>query len=113
MVNPEIRKAVDSLYEMSADEKVRAEYEMRLKAWRDRESQKDDYYQEGIQKGLMEGIQKGLLEGITEGIQKGISEGREEALLETARKMRAMGLSMDQITAATGLSAESLTISNS
>jgi len=104
MVNPEIRKAVDSLYEMSADEKVRAEYEMRLKAWRDRESQKDDYYQEGI----MEGIRKGRLEGITEGIQKGISEGREEALLETARKLMAMGLSMDQITAATGLSAESV-----
>jgi predicted transposase/invertase (TIGR01784 family) len=98
--NPEIRKAVDSLYEMSADEKVRAEYEMRLKAWRDWESQKEDSYQEGIQKGR--------LEGLTEGIQKGLTEGREEALLETARKLMAMGLSIDQITAATGLSAESL-----
>ena len=34
--NPEIRKAVNTLYELSADEKVRAEYEMRQKAWRDR-----------------------------------------------------------------------------
>jgi hypothetical protein len=33
--NPEVRKAVDTLYEISADDKVRAEYEMRQKAWRD------------------------------------------------------------------------------
>jgi predicted transposase/invertase (TIGR01784 family) len=48
--NPEIRKAVDTLYELSADEKVRAEYEMRQKAWRDRmwqiESAKDDTREE-------------------------------------------------------------------
>jgi hypothetical protein len=30
--NPEIRKAVNSLYELSGDEKVRAEYEMGQKA---------------------------------------------------------------------------------
>jgi predicted transposase/invertase (TIGR01784 family) len=36
--NPEIRKAVNTLYELSADEKVRAEYEQRQKAWRDREA---------------------------------------------------------------------------
>jgi len=39
--NPEIRKAVNTLYELSADEKVRAEYEMRMKAWRDRMSEID------------------------------------------------------------------------
>jgi hypothetical protein len=38
--NPEIRNAVNTLYELSADEKVRAEYEMRQKAWRDRVSLK-------------------------------------------------------------------------
>jgi predicted transposase/invertase (TIGR01784 family) len=52
--NPEIRKAVDSLYEISADEKVRAEYEIRQKAWRDRMSQFDGYYQEGRQEGRQE-----------------------------------------------------------
>ena len=36
--NPEVRKAVNTLYELSADDKVRAEYEQRQKAWRDREA---------------------------------------------------------------------------
>jgi predicted transposase/invertase (TIGR01784 family) len=40
--NPEIRKAADALYELSMDSKVRAEYEMREKAWRDRAAQFDD-----------------------------------------------------------------------
>ena len=39
--NPEIRKAVNTLYELSSDEKVRAEYEARKKAWRDRMSEID------------------------------------------------------------------------
>jgi predicted transposase/invertase (TIGR01784 family) len=77
--NPEIRKAVDTLYEISADEKVRAEYEMRQKAWRDRISQFDGYYQDGLQKGRLEGLQ------------------------ETARNLKAMGFSDDQIRKATGL----------
>ena len=37
--NPDIRKAADALYTLSADPKVRAEYEMHEKAWRDRTSQ--------------------------------------------------------------------------
>jgi predicted transposase/invertase (TIGR01784 family) len=39
--NPEIRKAVNTLYELSSDEKIRGEYEMRKKAWRDRMSEID------------------------------------------------------------------------
>jgi len=40
--NPEIRKATDALYTLSADPAVRAEYEMREKAWWDRVSQFHD-----------------------------------------------------------------------
>jgi predicted transposase/invertase (TIGR01784 family) len=77
--NPEIRKAVDNLYELSADEKVRAEYEQRQKAWRDRMS---------------------AIEGAKEdGIQKGRIEGREDV----ARKLKKMGLSVSQIADGTGL----------
>jgi len=61
--NPEIRKAVDTLYELSADEKIRAEYEMRQKAWRDRISALEDAKQEGIEKN-----RKYILELITQGI---------------------------------------------
>ena len=57
--NPEIRKAVNTLYELSADDQVRMKYERRQKAWRDRQSQIDGYYQEGIAKGRVEGIEIG------------------------------------------------------
>jgi predicted transposase/invertase (TIGR01784 family) len=74
--NPEIRKAVDSLYELSGDERVRAEYEMRQKAWRDRLSQNEGYY----------------------------LEGRQEGILEIARNLKALEISADKIARATGLS---------
>ena len=52
--NPEIRKAVNTLYELSADEKVRAEYEMRQKAWRDRLWQINNARQDGMEKKQIE-----------------------------------------------------------
>ena len=52
--NPEMRKAVNTLYELSGNEQVRAEYEMRLKARRDRLSQSEGYYQDGVLKGRAE-----------------------------------------------------------
>jgi len=61
--NTEIRKAVDTLYDLSADEKVRAEYEMRQKAWRDYHSTIEDAKQEGIEKErqyIMDLINQGL-----------------------------------------------------
>ena len=48
---------------MSADEKVRTEYEMRQKAWRDRLSAIEDAKQEGIEKErkyFLELINQGL-----------------------------------------------------
>ena len=82
--NPEIRKAVNTLYELSADEKTRAEYEYRLKARRDAkwiveetiELARDD----GLQKGRQEGLQKGLQEGLQKGRQEGLQNGRQEIL---------------------------------
>ena len=50
--NPEIRRAVDTLYELSADTDVRAEYERRQKAWRDYASEFDGAFDDGIEKGI-------------------------------------------------------------
>jgi predicted transposase/invertase (TIGR01784 family) len=98
--NPEIRKAVDSLYELSVDEKVRAEYEMRQKAWRDRESQNEGYY--------LEGIQKGRQEGILAGVQRGRQEGMRESMLAIARNLKLLGDSPDKIIRVTGLSLDDI-----
>ena len=65
--NPEIRKAVDRLYELSADGKVRAEYEMRQKARRDWLWQLDSARQDGMEKGKVETARNALAEGLPMG----------------------------------------------
>jgi predicted transposase/invertase (TIGR01784 family) len=83
-INPEIQEAVDILYEISADEKVRAEYAARQKAWMDRQSQFDGYF------------------------KKGKAEGKVEGKAETARNLKSLGVSTDIIINSTGLSFEEI-----
>jgi len=87
-VNSEVREAVDILYEISADEKVRAEYNARQKAWMDRQSQFDGYYKKGMEKGE--------------------AKGRVEGIAKTARNALAEGLPIDIIRKITGLSPEEI-----
>ena len=87
--NPEIRQTTNNLYTLSADEATRAEYEAQLKARRDLHAKVAYAYDDGMAKGIEKGIEKG-----------------REALIETARRLQAMGLSAEQIVAATGLSPE-------
>ena len=94
--NPEIRKAVDTLYELSADEKVRAEYEMRQKAWRDRASQIGDAFDDGVEIGVERGIEKG--------VERGVEKGRHEV----ARNALAEGFSLETIRKITGLDVETI-----
>ena len=60
--NPEIRKAKDALYTLSADPAVRGEYEMREKAWRDRVSQFHDAVTDAAAKGRAE--ERGIWQGV-------------------------------------------------
>jgi predicted transposase/invertase (TIGR01784 family) len=86
--NAEVREAVDTLYEISADELVRAEYEMRQKAWRDRMSQIDGYYHDGLEEGR--------------------KEGKLDGKLEVAAAMKKNGIPDDQITLYTGISPDKI-----
>ncbi|AIN94142.1 Rpn family recombination-promoting nuclease/putative transposase [Treponema putidum] len=64
------------------------------------------YYgrQEGIKEGLEEGIKEGRLVGIQEGIAKGFADGAHQNKLETAKNLLDIGLSVENIIKATGLS---------
>ena len=62
----------------------------------------------GLEKGFEKGHAEGRAEGISEGVAKGRAEGKAEALVEMARKMRASGMSVEQIVQITGLDPEAL-----
>ena len=59
--------------------------------------------------GRNEGLAEGRAEGRAEGLAEGRAEGRAEANIDTARKLKAMGmLSVQQIADATGLSIDEI-----
>ena len=63
---------------------------------------------EGREEGREEGRAEGRAEGLAEGRAEGRAEGEAKAKLETARNMKALGLSMEIIRQATGLSCEEI-----
>lgn len=60
------------------------------------------------EEGLFEGECKGHAKGIAEGRAKGRAEGNKEGRMETAKNLKAMGLNINDITKATGLTPDEL-----
>ena len=58
------------------------------------------------EEGLFEGECKGHAKGIAEGRAEGRAEGHKEGRMETAKNLKAMGLNIDDIVKATGLTAD-------
>ncbi|MDR2096802.1 MAG: hypothetical protein LBP76_14965, partial [Treponema sp.] len=103
-----IRQAVDTLYELSANEEVRAQYEQRQKAWRDRISMLEGSYLDGERKGRIEGKLEGRIEGKLEGKIEGRLEGKIEGKLDAAKKALQEGLPIDLIGRITGLDEQTI-----
>lgn len=53
-------------------------------------------------------MEKGLQEGLQEGLQKGKAEGRQEEKHSIALNLKKLGVSIEQIAFATGLSIEEI-----
>ena len=68
----------------------------------------DDRYQKGKEEGRAEGKEEGRAEGKEEGRAEGRAEGMSQRSLEIARNLLSLGLSVDQITQATGLTEEEI-----
>ena len=64
--------------------------------------------QQGIEQGKQEGLQQGIEQGKQEGLQQGIAQGAQSQKVETARRLREMGLPLSQIALAVGLEDEVL-----
>lgn len=87
---------------MSKDE--RAQYRHEWKIYNDYFNSLDTAKKEGHAEGLKEG----RAEGLKEGHEKGIVEGEQRKNLENARNLKALGVSVDIIMKATGLSIEEI-----
>ena len=61
---------------------------------------------EGLAEGLAEGMAEGMAKGKAEGLAQGKAEGKAEANVENARKMKAKGYAIADISEITGLSIE-------
>ena len=64
--------------------------------------------EEGREEGLEEGRVKGREEGREEGLEKGREEGAKGARLEDARRLKELGVDLEIISKATGLSVETI-----
>ena len=58
----------------------------------------------GIEEGMERGIAQGLERGIAQGMERGIAQGILEGILTTARNLKSLGFSVNDIKKATGLS---------
>jgi predicted transposase YdaD len=69
---------------------------------------KEEGIKEGLVKGKEEGIKEGLVKGKEEGIKEGLVKGKEEGIkegkIETAKNLISLGLDIEIIRNATGLS---------
>lgn len=61
---------------------------------------------EGMEKGIEKGIEQGLEKGLEKGMEQGLEKGMEKGKLEVAENLLKLGLGMDTILKATGLTEE-------
>ena len=110
--NEGIAAAVHVMNELTETERENIAEYIRLKreldAKEDLLEMKETAREEGLAEGRAEGLAEGRTEGLVKGRAEGLAEGRAEAMKETARKLKAMGIPLEQITEVSGLSAETI-----
>ena len=78
------------------------QYDHALKVYRDNYNT----FQGAIEEGMKEGREKGMKEGREKGIKEGREEGRADKTKEIVQNMKKMGMSIEQIAQACGISVE-------
>lgn len=93
-------------YNMSAKE--RHAYDEHLSAVMIQNDVLDSAKLEGLIEGRAEGIAEGRAEGIAEGRAEGLLAGEKKKQMEVARNLKQMGLPLETVIQATGLTAEEI-----
>ena len=86
---PIMKKAVNVIYDMSEDTRIREIARLREKAMHDEASALKHAKAEGIE----EGIAQGMAQGITKGMAQGMTKGKNEIIAQ----MKAAGMTDEQI----------------
>ena len=85
-------------------------YESRMKLKSDITTISETQFSAGVERGLAEGKSLGLAEGkslgLAEGKSLGLAEGSRQKALETAHNLLVIGLSIENIAKATGLTVQ-------
>ena len=89
-----------------AERKLKYEHDMMTE--RDYYSILDTYREEGVKEGFEKGIEQGMEKGVLKGKMEGKAEGREEEKRIIAATMKQLGLPIDTIAHATGLSKDEI-----
>ena len=64
--------------------------------------------EQGLEKGLEQGLERGLERGLEQGLEQGLAKGREKEKEGIARNLKEMGLPIETIVQATGLTVENI-----
>ncbi|MCD9023801.1 Rpn family recombination-promoting nuclease/putative transposase [Cohnella silvisoli] len=99
-----IKSAEERLLRLSSDKETLRLYEAREEALIEHNSAMSAAKRSGMKKGIEEGERIGLEKGMEKGLQKGIQEGLREGKLETAMNLLSLGIDIEVIEKATGLS---------
>lgn len=103
-----LEKANGVMEEFYMDGQERINYKAALKYERDYHSMMAWMERQGEKRGIQLGEQRGIQLGEQRGLQRGEQQGRRSEKLQTARKMKSNGLSVDMIMKCTGLTAEQI-----
>ena len=96
---PFIRKIDRYIKKLKESEERRHEY-MLMQAF------EMDARRDGLQQGLQQGMQQGLQQGMQQGLQQGMQQGLQQKAVQAAGNLKRLGVSVDIIVQATGLSKE-------
>lgn len=101
---PGLQEARKKLQYLKMDSEERKAYQRQMENY----MYQDSVFAAAHLDGWTEGKAQGVAAGLEEGMAKGRAEGRAEANLETARKLKALGLDFEVIAKGTGLTVEEI-----
>ena len=97
---------ISEISALTRDERIK--YDAAIRYYRDNAHALEDAEEVGERKGWKRGHAAGVQQGMQQGMQQGLQQGLQQGFIETAKKLKAMGMSAKDIHIVTGLSPEGI-----